>query len=415
MAKTPHTFLFYVLAAVFCVHITSCAGRPINKNVSKSLALVNAMVIDGTGNEPLPDAVVLISKGRIAAVGERSKVKIPASADIIDVGGATILPGFINAHVHRSDDETTLKTWARNGVTTIRDLGNDRYPEIFRLRDRLRDNPETARLVAAGPIVTVPGGYPMGTKVGKDALAVVSAEDARIETNRLLDYGADLIKISLESFEGKAPVLSTEEARAIVETAHARGRRVSAHVTFSGDLEKALDAGVDDIAHMVTSRLPDDLIARAVNAGVYWVPTMHVWMRGTEGVQEIDPLQDPVVDNLSRFVAAGGRVAIGTDYGPPFNIEDFGMPLHEIDWLHTSGMTPMQIILAATKNAAAVCNVEKYTGTLEPGKMADVIVVEGDVLKDMHALGKIKIVIKNGTIIRLSHNETRRNPVTPSN
>jgi imidazolonepropionase-like amidohydrolase len=323
-------------------------------------------------------------------------VKVPKTAQVIDVGGATILPGFNNAHVHDGYDEYTLQAWAQGGVTMVRDMATGRSPEdAFALRDSMRDDLQCARLVACGPMVTVPDGYPIA-KWGVDSITVTSPEDARQKVNQLLDDGADFIKIPLESgaiFGYSMPMLSPEETAAIVEAAHARGAWVSAHVSVTQDLEKALDAGVDDIAHMVTDELPDGLAARMVESGTYWVPTIELW----KGVG----LGFYVIDNLHRFVEAGGKVALGTDYaGAPGVDFDLGMPMDEIEWMQEAGMTPMDIIVAATKHAAHVCNLGQEIGTLESGKAADILVVDGNPLEDIHALAETKLVLREGTVIR---------------
>jgi imidazolonepropionase-like amidohydrolase len=358
------------------------------------LALIGGTLIDGTGAAPAADAVVVVQGGRVTAVGPRAQVTIPTGTHTIDVGGATILPGFINAHVHGSYDEDTLKAWAQGGVTTVRDMATGRPPkEAFAIRDSMSDNLQCARLVAAGPMVTVPGGYPIA-RWGVDSITVTSPEDARQKVNQLLDDGADFVKIPLESgviFGQEMPMLSPEEAAAIVETAHARDAWVSAHVSVTQDLEKALDAGVDDIAHMVTDELPDELVVRMVESGTYWVPTIELWKGVGYG------LGAHVVDNLRRFVEAGGEVALGTDYaGAPDVDFDLGMPIDEIAWMQEAGMTPLQIIVAATKHAAHVCDLDQEIGTLEAGKVADILVVDGDPLKDVHALTKTKLVFREG-------------------
>jgi imidazolonepropionase-like amidohydrolase len=361
---------------------------------ASDLALVSGTLIDGTGADPIPDAVVVVQSGRVTAVGPRAQVTIPTGTHTVDVQGATILPGFINAHVHGSYDEDTLKAWAQGGVTTVRDMATGRPPgEAFCLRDSMRDNLQCARLVAAGPMVTVPGGYPIA-KWGVDSITATSPEDARQKVNQLLDDGADFVKIPLESgviFGQEMPMLSPEETAAIVETAHARGAWVSAHVSVTQDLEKAIDAGVDDVAHMVTDELPDELVARMVESGTYWVPTIELWKGVGYG------LGVHVVDNLRRFVEAGGKVALGTDYaGAPDVDFDLGMPIDEIKWMQEAGMTPLQIIVAATKHAAHVCTLGQEIGTLEAGKVADILVVDGDPLKDVHALTKTKLVFREG-------------------
>jgi imidazolonepropionase-like amidohydrolase len=360
-----------------------------------TLALVNGTLIDGSGAAPVPDAVVLMRGGRIVAVGPRATVAIPSDAQVIDTQGGTILPGFINAHVHGSYNEQTLAAWAQGGVTTVRDLATSPLSSVFKFRDQVNTQPQYARLVAAGPMVTVPDGYPIAYW-GMSALTVTSPEEARQKVTQLLDDGADVVKIALESgaiFGQKMAMLSPEEAATIVQVAHARGTVVSAHVSVSPDLARALDAGVDDIAHMVTDELPVELIQRMVKADTYWVPTLELWM----GVG----LRAHVLDNLRRFVEAGGKVALGTDYQGAPNVRfDLGMPIHEIEFMQQAGMTPMQIIVASTKNAAHVCNRERDLGTIEVGKIADVLVVQGDPLQDVHALTNVGWVIHNGVVVR---------------
>jgi imidazolonepropionase-like amidohydrolase len=360
----------------------------------EALALVNGTLIDGTGVDPLPNAVVVVQKGRIIAVGAHAEVDVPVDAKIIDVQGATILPGFINAHVHLGFNERNLEAWAQAGVTTVRDLGG---PSRFSFRDSVRKDSQYARLVAAGPIVTVPDGYPIVPFGSTNVLTVTSREDAHQKVSQLLDDGADFIKIALEGgriFDKNIPMLSPEESAAIVEVAHERGTLVTAHVTVSQDLARALDAGVDDIAHMVTDNLPDDLIERMVEDDVYWVPTIELWKGVGHGFGE------RAVANLRRFVNAGGKVALGTDYAGYYTQFDLGMPIREIEWMEEAGMTPMQIIVAGTKNAAHVCNLEHELGTLEVGKIADVLVVDGDPLDDIHALTNVRMVLHNGVVIR---------------
>ena len=361
----------------------------------QALVLVNGTVIDGTGTDPIPNAVLIIQQGRILAVEAQAEVEIPADAQIFDVQGATILPGFINAHVHLGFDAGKLETWAQGGVTTVGDLGAYYDDGLFPHRDELLKDNRYARLVAAGPIVTVPDGYPM-VPWGFEGLPVTSPEDARQKINDLLDDGADLVKIAVESgsiFRTKIPTLSAEEAAAIVDTAHRRGSRVSAHVTASQDLWRALNAGVDDIAHMVTNPLTDQLVDKMIEDDVYWVPTLELWNRVGYGEQR-------AIANLRKFVEAGGQVALGTDYAG-YNAEfDLGMPMTEIELMGKAGMTPSQIIVAGTNNAAHVCHLDHELGTLEAGKIADVLVVDGDPLEDIHALTDVRMVIHNGVVIR---------------
>jgi enamidase len=339
-------------------------------------------LIDGTGGDPVPDGALVIQGPRIVALGPRSETAIPERARVLEMPGATILPGFINAHVHNAYKRSTLSTWAQSGVTTVRDLGQ-RYPfPYFATRDRLNGDPHLAHLVAAGPLVTVPGGYPIAGN-NFASLTVTSPDDASRKIAELIDEGADVIKITLTS--GGAPSLSAAEAAAIVRTAHERGVVVTAHATTSRDLRRALDAGVDDVAHMATDRVSKSLLQTMVDAGVAWVPTLHALGGGDSG-------------NLRRFVAAGGKVALGNDGGYLEGIE-VGMPLREIELMHQAGLTAMQIIVAATKHGSEVCQLDHLLGTLQVGKLADVLVVKGDPLQDLDVLANAQWVVHRGVVI----------------
>jgi imidazolonepropionase-like amidohydrolase len=351
---------------------------------SSPALVVLGTLIDGTGTDPLPDAGLVIQGDRIVAVGPRAGLSIPLDAQVIDLPQATILPGFINTHVHNAYNAGNLQIWAQAGVTTVRDLGHRWFGRpSFDIRDKLCADPRNARLIAAGPLVTVPGGYPIAGN-GFPSLAVTSPDDARAKIQQLIDGGADVIKITLTS--GQAPSLSAEEAAAVVETAHQRGIPVTAHATTAQDLRRALDAGVDDVAHIAVDRVSNQDIRRMVAAGVAWVPTF-------------EPLENRGQDNLRRFIRAGGRVALGNDGGYLDGIE-VGMPLREIRAMHDAGMTPMQIIVAATRDAAYVCRRADLLGTLEVGKVADILVVKGDPLRNLDALREVQLVIHDGVIIR---------------
>lgn len=349
---------------------------------SPPLVLLGTL-IDGTGADPLPDAALVVHGDRIVAVGPRAEVSIPTGAQIIELPQATILPGFINTHVHNAYNASYLQMWAQAGVTTVRDLGERLGRPYFDTRDRLGTDPHNARLIAAGPLVTVPGGYPIAGN-HFSSLTVTSPENAREKIEQLIDDGADVIKITLTS--GQAPSLSPEVAATIVETAHERGIPVTAHATTAADLRRALDADVDDVAHIAVDRVSDKVIRQMVDAGVSWVPTF-------------EPLENRGQDNLRRFIEAGGRVALGNDSGYLAGIE-VGMPMREIQALYDAGLTPMQIIVASTRNAAYVCQRLATLGTLEVGKYADVLIVEGNPLQDLQALKDVRLVVHSGVIIR---------------
>jgi imidazolonepropionase-like amidohydrolase len=314
--------------------------------------------------------------------------------EIIDVQGSYMLPGFMNTHVHNGYDEYNLREWAAAGVTTVRDVGvfMSSYEEAFSIRDLLLQDNRNARLVAAGPLVTTVGGY--------GNYPVTSPDDAEEKINGLIDIGADLIKIAIEdNLQGRTwPMLSMEEIIRITQTAHGRNTLVTAHISRSHHLDRAIRGGVDDVNHMIVNTVPDALIESMIEKDVYWVPTLELW----DGVSDMHHLSWDVTakNNLGRFVQAGGKVAVGTDYDGYVTHFDLGMPMTEIRLMEESGMTPMQIIVAGTKHCAHVCGLEDELGTIEPCKIADIIVVGGNPLDDLESLLDIQMVIHNGEIIK---------------
>ena len=380
-----------------------CTSKETQPEPGTPIALINGTLIDGTGAGAIPDAAIIVRDDRITAVGPRPDIEIPVDSFIVNVQGKTILPGFINSHVHWAFNRKNLGKWAREGVTTVRDLGRSTaYPEnLFKTRNSLNANHHCARLVAVGLFINVEGGYP-AARWGGYMETVRSPEEARQAVNKLIDAGADVIKTAVESGyafgQSGWPLLSPGEAKALVDTAHERGKPVTAHVTSARDLNRALDAGVDEIAHMVVDELSEQLISRMIESGTRWVPTLELW----QGVSRKYPVSygSMAIKNLARFVEAGGEVVLGTDYAGSPNVNfDLGMPIHEIEWMQEAGMTPMQIIVAATKNGARSCNMENELGTLEAGKLADVLVVDGDPLADIHALTNTHLILREGKSI----------------
>jgi imidazolonepropionase-like amidohydrolase len=393
--KTSVLFGFILIAAAYFTVACSESTTPasIDGGQNTTIALVNCYLIDGTGSDPIANAVIIIQDTQIKSVGTAATLAVPPGARVIDAGGMYILPGFMNTHVHGGYTANNLKEWARSGVTTVRDLGNFSYTpgEAYAMRNTLLKDDHNSRLVAAGPIVTTVGGY--------GNYPVTSPTDAETKINSLIDAGADLIKIAIEDdLQGRTwPMLSMEEISKIVQTAHDRNVKVSAHVSRARHLEMAMEGGVDDVNHMIIDALPDSLITRMIAVDMYWVPTLELW----DGVSDLHNLNWDVIakDNLRRFVEAGGKVAVGTDYDGYVTSFELGMPMTEIKLMHEAGMTPMQIIVAGTKSASFVCDRDDEQGTIEPGKIADIIIVPGNPLDNLNHLGDARTVIHNGTIV----------------
>jgi len=262
------------LIGTLAILLAACAApatsRPFDA-AHPALAIVNGTLIDGTGAGPIKDAVLIVQGEHIVAVGTRSSIDIPEGAQIIDVQGATILPGFFNAHVHGAYNEEKLTAWAKEGVTTVRDLGARQWPPSQAQLDRVKKDNRYARLISGGIFTTPPGGYAI-VVFGGIGKTISTTEEAPLAVNELLDQGADVIKILLESgqiFRQQIPMLTTEQVKVIVATAHQRGTRVSAHATVTKDLQRAIDEGVDDVAHMVVDPLNDDLIKAMIDRDMY--------------------------------------------------------------------------------------------------------------------------------------------------
>ncbi len=372
------------------------------------LVLVGGTLIDATGAPPLENAAIAIQGQHIAHVGTADTLQYSADTPVVDVSGATIMPGFINSHVHISgltDDD--LRQWTRAGVTTIRDLAGP-LDTLVATRERLRaaNDPTFPRLLVAGPIVTVEGGYPFAVKeqtLRVEGLAVRDADDARAIVSTLAEGGTDLIKLAVS---GRTDVhwmeLSDEEIAAITTTAHAHGLRVSAHVDRVVALRRAVLNGIDDAAHSPRDHIPDEVIKLMVEHGVSLSPTISVYEdlarhRGNDHVWR-KRMQPVMYDNLRRFVAAGGVLALGDDYGgvPGMPV---GMPMAELLHWQAAGLTPQQIIEASTRGSAQAIGLEAELGTVEVGKVADLLIVQGNPLVNLSALTRPLLVVHNGQVV----------------
>ena len=188
--------------------------------------------------------------------------------------------------------------------------------------------------------------------------------------------------------------------------AHARGRLVSAHVTEAAYLKQAVEAGADDVAHIAWDAVDEKTLQQMLAKDTYVTPTLTVF--------DAYGVIDGAMDNLGRFRRAGVKIALGNDYTdvPQNNFPhfDLGMPMYEIRRMADAGMTPMEIIVAATKHAAHVCQLEQTLGTLESGKTADILVVNGDPLQDLNVLTAVKLVMHGGVVIGGAQEAIRTTP-----
>ncbi|GAC1374540.1 MAG: amidohydrolase family protein [Actinomycetota bacterium] len=324
---------------------------------------------------------VVVEGSRIAAVGAASSVLAPPGSEVVDGTGRTLLPGFIDTHVHIG-----LCKPARilaGGITTARDLG---WPEsrIFSLAQRLAGDPTAGpQLLAAGPMLTAPGGYPLRARWGPSGTGrpVTSIEEATSVVQALAGRGAAVIKVAQEPRAGAT--LPPEVLHAIVQAAHHEGLAVSSHLSSLEQLDLALAAGVDELAHGLWSEeaIPGATLERMVAAGMSVVPTLH-----------IDP-SPARIDNLRRFLAAGGRVIYGTDMGnsgPPQGIDTVELAL-----MCQAGMTVEEALAAATSVAAHHVGLHAK-GRIAPGAVADVALVGGNPVADLAVLAHPLLVLREG-------------------
>lgn len=367
------------------------------------LAIHNGRLWDGSGGPVVADGVVVIRGNRIEAAGPAAQVKIPEGARRIDAGGGFIMPGVIDNHVHLNmlleKEPDPLTRWLRAGVTTLVDTGTAKGT-VARLRERVAAASKTPpRLFVAGPIFTAPDGYPAPRRepgVVEVAEGVATPEEAEAKVDRLLgEEKADLVKVAIESgffsdYDAKDgwPVPSPPVLAALQRATHRHGRTIRAHVTQPGELAAALDAGFDGTAHTPIVDLPEELLARAAKARMIFVSTANIW--------EDPKLTVPVQKNLARYVRLGGRVALGTDV--PFQTGS-EMPLGEMRLLVEGGLTPRDVLLAATRDGAGALGKGGELGTLAPGKLADLIVAKGDPLANIEDLGTVTVVVRDGEVI----------------
>jgi imidazolonepropionase-like amidohydrolase len=346
-----------------------------------TLAVVGAAVFDGSGRAPVAGRTVVVAGGRIERVGAAAEVVPPAGALVVDGAGATLLPGLVDLHVHLGFSSAARVL--AGGVTTVRDLG---WPagRLAVLREEAADPRRSPRLLAAGQIVTVPGGYPTRAAWAPPGTArpVDGAAEAAAAVADLAAAGAAVIKVALDDRVG--PTLPAPVLAAVVEAAAGHGLGVTAHVGGAAEAAKALAAGVGELAHWPfdPAGLPDPLVDALAEATVA-VPTLH-----------IDPSAARRA-GVRRFVARGGRVLYGTDLGnqgpPP------GVDVRELRLLVEAGLEPGQALAAATSRAAAHLGLDDR-GRVEPGARADLLLVDGDPLADLANLERVRLVTRDGWV-----------------
>jgi imidazolonepropionase-like amidohydrolase len=400
--------------------------------------LTHATLIDGTGAAPLPDAVVVIDADRITAAGPRPSISWPPDAEIIDARGRTLIPGLIDAHDHLASHSYGLATrWGLDepastahlrtarvlaetlamGYTTVRDGGGLDAGFKLAVEQGLIPGP---RLVLGIQIISPTGG--IGDRVSPSGHGCCAAYDpllpdsvangpdaVRDVVRTMVRAGADVIKTATtggaSSRPGHGPLdgaFTLPEMEALVAESHALGRRVMCHALGGPGLRVALEAGVDSIEHGCYLDEDATLLAQMAVQGTVFVPTLTVYVYHRESPaphvrERAVALYPHHVASVRRALDLGVPIAAGTDAG------GHGHPKNalELKYLVEAGLTPMQALRAATQWAARCLGLEREVGTIEKGRLADIVVVNGNPLDDVTMLldpARIELVLKGGAI-----------------
>ena len=364
--------------------LRSNVARATLPEMDRTQAITGASALVGRDLTLVRDAVVTVEGGTIGAAGPRGEVGIPDGAEIVDASGLTLIPGFIDAHVHIGlVDPHRL---VAGGVTTARDLAWP--PDVIHplVRDSRRADFDGPTLLAAGPMLTAEGGYPTRASWAPrgSARVVRGAAEARGMVEQTAAEGAAVIKVALNADVG--PVLDGQTLATISDAAHDLGLRVTAHVSSLAELDKAIGAGVDELAHMVLSRerIPNETIASMVRAGMAVVPTLSI--RSGRDLKA-------ATQNLGRFLEAGGRVVYGTDLGNKG--PEPGIDRREVEAMATAGLSPRDVIATATSDSARWLGLETK-GAIEAGLDADIAALRGDPLSTPRALTETEMVWRAG-------------------
>ena len=388
--------------------------------LAATVAFSGATVIDGTGAPPIRDGVVVVRDGRITAVGPRSRVRIPAGAQRVNVAGKTIIPGLVNAHAHVQLDARSqapaqsqltdqLALYARYGVTTVYSLGDDGV-ESVRLARSLRaanenTRPLVSRLYVSGPVLTARDA---------DHARAVATENAR--------RGVDITKTRIEGPPG-GPMRTAAVYGGIIAQSHAEKLPVAVHIFTADEARGVVQAGADILAHSIRDRDVDaSLIAMLKARYVPYIPTLtrdlsvfvyestpdfvsdpffareaaykeplarlttpeaQARYRNDKTAQEIKPALAQARRNLKILADAGVPIAMGTDTGAPTGRWQGYFEHVELAMMAESGLTPMQVLVSATGGAARAMKIADVVGTLQPGRFGDLLVLGANPLADI--------------------------------
>jgi imidazolonepropionase-like amidohydrolase len=406
--------------------------------------LTGATLFDGTGAQPLENAVVIVENDRILEVGVAPSISFPAEAEVFDLKGLTLLPGLIDVHDHLGhNDYALMDRWELDapnsyrhirtanvleevldmGYTAVRDGGGLDIGFKRAVSEGLIPGP---RLSLSLSLISPTGGLsdirtpsfhccPRPTSLTLPSGVADGPDAVRTKVREMCRLGADVIKCAstggASSRDGHGPLdreFNKDELEALVDEAHKQGRRVMCHALGGPGLRQAVEAGVDSIEHGTYLNRDPELFSIMAGQNIYYVPTLLVYVFHRDNVrQEVKirarTLYNDHIQSVQQAQDAGVKVVAGTDsggWGHPPNAGELECLVNE------AGLDTKQVLLAATGIAAQCLGWEKDIGTIEKGKLADLLAVKGDPLKDIRILKSkknIKLVLKGGAI----HRDTR--------
>jgi len=431
IGKRSFSTIILLLFALSTLGLTQEPNSPAPQRV-----IVHAgKLLDVRSGKTYTDQAVVIEAGKIASVGSMAQVNHSSGDRVIDLPNATILPGLTDAHTHLTGNPQDVGPQALSisipgsalsgahnarltleaGFTTVRNVGADGYSDVA-LRDAINagDVPGP-RMLVSGPALGITGGHcdenllPFEFHFSAGGVAD-GVEGVQHKVRETIKYGADLIKICAtggvlsHGDNPQASAYTLDELKAMVADAHRLGRKVAAHAHGAQGILWASQAGVDSIEH--GSYIDDAGIAEMKKNGIYLVPTLYLadWFLANAERLHVPPeliakakeVMPAARKNIARAFSGGVKVAFGTDAA----VYPHGLNAHEFAVMVKLGLSPLQSIQAATINAADLLGWSDKIGTIEPGKWADIIAVDGDPLQDVTTLERVKFVMKGGEVVK---------------
>jgi imidazolonepropionase-like amidohydrolase len=438
-------------ASVLCLAMLIPGSERAQQAVGKTTVLKAARLFDGKSNALVTPGVVVVTDGKITSVG--GKAAIPAGAEVIDLGDATLLPGFIDAHTHETgmnsndykqrqldqlqkpiaeqalDATSNVRVTLMAGFTTVRDVGSHDYLDVG-LRNAIRDGKIPGpRMLVAVYAIGATGGHCDGSDGFREGLfgketgpaqgVINGADQARYAVRLMHKYGANVIKtcasggvLSLTD-DVDTPQLTQEELGAIVDEAHALRLKVATHCHGAEAAKRAIRAGVNSIEH--GTFLDDEALDMMKQHGTYLVPTL----MAVQGLQEqldkgiyippaISIKAQLAIANIrktfQKALAKGLNIGLGTDAA----VYPHGRNAEEFHQMVDLGMKPLDALKAGTSSDAELLGLADQIGTLEPNKIADVVAVPGNPVENIRQTEKAFFVMKEGVIYRDDRNAAAR-------